>query len=262
MYNLIKVAPEGSTVLCPYLMIESVEAQMEFLVKVFDAKITEDAKRSDGFIEHGEVLIGDTTVMMGRASRDFPARQSMNYVYVDNTDEIHHKALNFGAIEIIPPTDRVYGVRESGFIDPFGNQWWAGQIIKKQESKTAITDLERLKQTELEWNQCIEDNKVVEMAKYMSDDWVIFSGDGNITTKQMFLKSVESGDLVHLQMDFEILQVKVYGSTGIVMQKGTSSGTWQGQSFNNYEIATSLFIKADYGWIAVQTMIAPANYKS
>ncbi len=116
-----------------------------------------------------------------------------------------------------------------------------------------------LKQIELDWNKAIEENDVASMAKYMSDEWVIFSGDGNITTKQMFLHYVKSGDLVHTQMDFEILNVKVLGSTGIVMQKGTSSGNWKGQAFSNYEIASSVFIRQNGQWLAVQTMIAPAN---
>ena len=54
---------------CPYLMVSSVEAEMEFLVKVFEAVITNDENRKDGFIQHGEVRIGDSTIMMGRASQ-------------------------------------------------------------------------------------------------------------------------------------------------------------------------------------------------
>lgn len=82
---------------------------------------------------------------------------------------------------------------------------------------------EKVKQIELEWNRAIANNDVVSMAKFMSDDWIIFSGDGNITTKQMFLQLVESGDLIHTKMDFEILNVKNFGNTCLVMAKGTSS---------------------------------------
>ncbi|WP_257669763.1 nuclear transport factor 2 family protein [Parapedobacter tibetensis] len=116
-----------------------------------------------------------------------------------------------------------------------------------------------LKKIELDWNKSIEANDVVSMAKYMSDEWVIFSGNGNVTTKQMFLQLVKSGDLIHTQMDFEVLNVKVYGDTGIVMQKGTSSGNWKGQTFSNYEIASTVFIRQNDQWLAVQTMIAPAT---
>jgi ketosteroid isomerase-like protein len=116
-----------------------------------------------------------------------------------------------------------------------------------------------LKQIETEWNKSIEVNDVVSMAKYMSEEWVIFSGDGNITTKQMFLQFVKDKDLIHTQMDFEILDVKVFGNTGIVMQKGTSAGNWKGQTFSNFEIASTVFIRQNDQWLAVQTMIAPAT---
>ncbi|MGF1635830.1 MAG: nuclear transport factor 2 family protein [Cyclobacteriaceae bacterium] len=120
-------------------------------------------------------------------------------------------------------------------------------------------DEEQLAKIELDWNKAIEVNDLEAMAKYMSDDWVMFSGDGNIITKQMFLQLVKSGDLVHTQMDFEVLNVKVFEGTGIVMQKGTSSGVWKGQAFSNYEIASTVFIKQNEQWLAVQTMLAPAT---
>jgi ketosteroid isomerase-like protein len=116
---------------------------------------------------------------------------------------------------------------------------------------------EFLKQTELSWNKSIELNEVNSMAEYISDKWIIFSGDGNITTKEMFLQLVKNGDLVHTKMDFEILRVEVYGNTGLVMQRGTSAGNWQGQDFSNYEIASTVFIRENNKWQAVQTMIAP-----
>lgn len=116
-----------------------------------------------------------------------------------------------------------------------------------------------LKQIELDWNKAIEVNDVASMARYMSDEWVIFSGNGDLTTKQMFIELVESGDLVHTEMNFEILRVQVIGSTGIVMQKGTSSGSWKGQPFSNFEIASTVFVKKDSRWLAIQTMLAPAS---
>jgi hypothetical protein len=126
-------------------------------------------------------------------------------------------------------------------------------------NNTSNDEAEFLKQTELKWNKAIQDNLPEEMAKYMDDEWIIFSGDGNITTKETFLQHATSGDLIHSIMDFEILRVKIYDNTGLVMQRGTSAGTWQGQSFNNYEIASSVFIRKNNNWRAIQTMIAPAN---
>lgn len=252
-----EIKPIGSTVVSPYLMVESVEAQMEFLVNVFNAKIRDDSNRSNGQIQHGEVLIGDTPVMMGRAGKAWPSRQSMNYVYVDSTDEVFQRALTCGATEILGPVDRPYGVREAGFADKFKNQWWVAELVRSN-LEDGPGEEELLGKREKDWNQAIAENRVEDMAAYMAADWVIYQGDGNMTTKQAFLDSVANGHLVHTKMDFEIQRVRVFGHTGIVMQKGTSEGTWFGKKFSLYEIATTVFIKNERGWQAVYTMLAPA----
>lgn len=124
-------------------------------------------------------------------------------------------------------------------------------------AESISTDEERLKQLELDWNRAIEKNDVKEMAWYMADEWVIFSGNGNITTKERFLQSVKDKILVHTKMDFEILDVTVYGDTGIVMQRGISTGTWQEQIFDYQEISTTVFVKKNDRWQALHTMLAP-----
>jgi uncharacterized glyoxalase superfamily protein PhnB len=129
-----QITPEGNSVLSPYLMVESVESQIEFLVKIFNAQIKDDSNKLNGLIQHAEVIIGDTSVMIGRASNQYPARQSMNFVYVEDVDTIHQNALNLGAIEIMAPDDRPYGNRESGFTDRFGNQWWVAHLINTNPS--------------------------------------------------------------------------------------------------------------------------------
>jgi PhnB protein len=124
-----KVAPDGSTTLCPYLMVPSVELQMKFLVNTFNARVTNETRGNDGFIQHGEVKIGDTNVMMGRSNEKYPARQAMSFVYVENVDEMHRTLLKHGATEIMAPDNRPYGMRESGVKDLHGNEWWIAQLI-------------------------------------------------------------------------------------------------------------------------------------
>jgi Uncharacterized protein conserved in bacteria len=118
-----------SSTVSPYLMVGSVESEMEFLVKVFNATITNDDNRNNGFIQHGEVQIGNSTVMMGRASKDWPAREGMNFVYVNNADAVYELALQNGASSIMPPDNRPYGIREAGFTDQYGNQWWVAHKL-------------------------------------------------------------------------------------------------------------------------------------
>lgn len=123
-------APKGSSIVCPSLTVESVEAQMEFMVNVFNAEIREDAKGSDGYIQHGEVTVGGTTIMISRARPEWPAHDSSIFIYVENADEVYERALKHKATSTMAPEDRFYGIRDGGFKDPAGNQWWVGQMIE------------------------------------------------------------------------------------------------------------------------------------
>jgi PhnB protein len=126
-------APEGSSIVSPYLIIASVEEEIKFLKNVFNAEVRESAKGEDGFIMHAEVKIGDSSIMMGRANENFPPIQSVLYIYVENTDEVYKKALENGGISTMEPDDRVYGNREAGVLDMQGNTFWIAQYLGKVE---------------------------------------------------------------------------------------------------------------------------------
>jgi PhnB protein len=112
------------------MILNSVEEQLEFFKKVFDAEIKDSVKQSDGLIMHAEIRIGDSSIMMGRANENFPSNQSMVYVYVDDADAAYKKAIEYGAKSLMEPEDRFYGNREGGVMDTQGNTWWIAQFIK------------------------------------------------------------------------------------------------------------------------------------
>lgn len=124
------MTPTGYSTVCPYLMVKEIEPQMEFLKTVFDAIVKEELKTPDGIIQHGELRIGETVIMFGRGSAEFPSQTSMNYVFVKSADEIYAKAITAGAKKVVEPVDRFYGIREAGFTDFNGNTWWIAQPIK------------------------------------------------------------------------------------------------------------------------------------
>ena len=132
-------APDGYSTVCPYLIVESVEQQMEFLHEVFGAEIKESLKNEEGIIMHGEVKIADTVIMMGRGSVGFSPHPAMNYVYVQDVNLVYKKAIQSGAISIYEPADRFYGVREAGFKDMHNNTWYAAQYVKD----VSIEDMEK-----------------------------------------------------------------------------------------------------------------------
>jgi PhnB protein len=53
-----------------------------------------------------------------------PVNPAMLYLYVENADAWHDRAVRAGAKSVMPMTDQFYGDRSGGVEDPSGNQWW------------------------------------------------------------------------------------------------------------------------------------------
>lgn len=119
--------------------------------------------------------------------------------------------------------------------------------------------VEALKLLCRQWDQAIEGNDAAEIGKFMADSWVIVGTEGGITSKSHFLDFIKSGDLYHTRMDFEDIKVDLHGNTGIVISKGTSSGTYKNEVFSYYEWSTSVFITKEGRWLCVLTMLTPAQ---
>ncbi len=116
-------------------MVESVASQLAFLEEVFGAEVTEELNQEGGDVMHGEVRLGDTTIMMGRSREEYGARESMNYVFVEDVDETYRLAIKHGATSLMEPVDQFYGNREAGLKDPQGNQWWIARQIEELTSE-------------------------------------------------------------------------------------------------------------------------------
>ncbi|HEY6906457.1 MAG TPA: VOC family protein [Ignavibacteriaceae bacterium] len=126
----VKPIPDGYPRVTPYLIVENVGKLMDFLTSVFDAVQVEKMTLPDGSINHGEVRIGDSMIMIGKSNKDYPPIPVMLYVYVENTDETYSKALGAGARSIMAPADQFYGDRNAAVADPSGNSWWIATHIE------------------------------------------------------------------------------------------------------------------------------------
>jgi len=126
----VKAIPDEYPRVTPYLIVENVGNLMNFLSEVFDAVPGEKMILPDGSINHGEVRIGDSMVMMGKANKDNPPVPVMLYVYVENVDQTYDKALKTGAKSIMKPADQFYGDRTAAVADPSGNSWWMASHVE------------------------------------------------------------------------------------------------------------------------------------
>ena len=126
----IHFQPKGVSTVAPYLIVADVGVMLEFLRSVLDVQLMDSHEGPDGIVTHASVHIGDSTIMMGRASGGFPSMHAMVHVYVKDVDAVYQKALSAGATSVQEPTDQYYGDRSCGVKGPQGNQWWFATHIE------------------------------------------------------------------------------------------------------------------------------------
>jgi uncharacterized glyoxalase superfamily protein PhnB len=107
----------------PYFVLDGVSEFISFLTEVFDGR--EDATNKevlpDGRIDHADVIIGDSLVMMSEGSEPRPA---VAFVYVPDVDDVYRRAVAWGCEPHLEPTVQPWGDRVGGFTDRWNNRWW------------------------------------------------------------------------------------------------------------------------------------------
>ena len=126
----VKPIPDGYPRVSPYLVVRNVEETIEFIQYVFEGKIKEKMKLPDGSVNHGEVSIGDSVIMMGKATPEHPPLNTMLYIYVEDTDVTYKRALEKGAVSVMEPSDQFYGDRNAGVKDKDGISWWMATHVE------------------------------------------------------------------------------------------------------------------------------------
>ena len=127
--------PFGLHTITPYLILEDAQQLIDFLTDVFGAELRGDVKyRADESVQHAEIRIGDSILMMGEPISTIPEIKPMTcgmYVYVENCDKVYEKALKLGADSISAPANYPHGDRYAGIKDFAGNIWWVVTHIGK-----------------------------------------------------------------------------------------------------------------------------------
>lgn len=131
----VKPVPEGYHTVSPFMIVDGARKVLAFLEATFGAEVrslTEGPTNDDGTrpIMNAEVKVGTSMVMLADARENVPSMPTMLYVYVEDVDAVHAKALTAGGEEIMPPTDMFYGDRHGGVMDPAGNTWWIATHIE------------------------------------------------------------------------------------------------------------------------------------
>lgn len=141
----VKPIRDGFHTITPYLMVGGVRRLVEFVERVFDARVSERLERGDGTIMHVEVRIGDSMVMMGEPKADFGPMPASIYVYSEDCDATFRRAIEAGGSSVMDPTDMPHaGERYGGVRDPSGNIWWIAthvEDVTPEEQRRRIREM-------------------------------------------------------------------------------------------------------------------------
>lgn len=130
MTTKVKPVPQGHHTVTPYLVVSGVGKLIEFAKQAFGAKEVFLFKGPDGTVQHAEVKIGDSIVMMGEGGPGGKQFPGMLHLYMEDVDAVYRRAIEAGAKSIREPADQPQGDRMGGVEDQFGNQWWIATHIE------------------------------------------------------------------------------------------------------------------------------------
>lgn len=146
----MKPTPPGWPRLSSVLFSHDARAAIAWYQRAFGFEVQILVDAPDGGVQHSELRYGDALVMVSDQGGDRDARfgvqgrapaavQGVNtqslFVYVDEVDAHHDRALAAGARVTAPLADHDYGPehwQDRGYacVDPDGHLWWFAQRLR------------------------------------------------------------------------------------------------------------------------------------
>lgn len=134
----VKPIPDGYHSIQPYLIFKNCSEAIAFYTKAFGATEKFRMQDKEGRIQHAEMQIGDSVLMMADEAPKIEAYSIDHFggspisllIYTENCDAMYKQAVQSGAQSLREPADQPYGDRMSGVKDPFGYKWYIATHIK------------------------------------------------------------------------------------------------------------------------------------
>jgi PhnB protein len=119
----VNMIPDGYHTITPYITVPDAPGLIAFLGDLFGARQTERHDLPDGKVMHAEVRVGDSVLMISDACEQMGPSPANLYVYVQDVDALHRKAMDAGCSSVMAPADMFWGDRFASVKDRWGNTW-------------------------------------------------------------------------------------------------------------------------------------------
>lgn len=121
--------PQRSPKLAPYLVVRNAPDLARFIEEGIGGEAGFQERDDEGNINHLEIRIEDSLVMLAEAPKGRSPFPAMLHLYVRDADSAYRRALKAGATSVREPTDAPDG-RRGGVRDAWGNEWWFTRASK------------------------------------------------------------------------------------------------------------------------------------
>ena len=127
--------PFGLHTVTPYLLVNDVRSVVAFAQAALGAEVRGDLRtREDGSVQHAEIVIGNSVVMLGEplgdeAGEEIGTLPASLYVYVDDCEVAISRAVAAGGEIVLETATHDHGDRYGGVRDGSGNVWWITQHV-------------------------------------------------------------------------------------------------------------------------------------
>lgn len=125
--------PDGFGTINSYLMVNNPGELITFLKNAFYAEELNRTVSKNNEIINSILKIGDSCFMVSRENGKYKDMRTSLYLYVNDVDKMHKRAVSFGAKVDFEPADMPYMDRQSGIIDPSGNYWWISKRLEETD---------------------------------------------------------------------------------------------------------------------------------
>ena len=126
----IAFKPQDYSTVSPYLIVAGADNTINFLVRVFDAVPLRRFADATERVQHAEVRIGDTVIMLADGGEDWPPFPAYAHIYVPDVDETYRRALEAGAVSVQEPIKKDDPDKRCGVTDAGGTTWWIATQVE------------------------------------------------------------------------------------------------------------------------------------
>ncbi len=136
--------PAGYRTLTPGCTLRGAAKAIELYQRIFGAKVKVRMDAPDGSVAHAELEFGDSLLMLGEASAEYPAYGARLMMYVPEVDSVFQRAVAAGFTVKEPVKVQFWGDRTGRVVDPFGNEWFIAthvEDVSEEEMKRRMAKL-------------------------------------------------------------------------------------------------------------------------